>query len=76
MSRHLVLLDEGGFLGLATIGDEASEEVNQEIKRAAVTSMLNVTNILELVVDALNDRPFVQQQLVWQGHGSIAHVLA
>lgn len=49
--------------------------MRQEIERTAVAGMLNLADVLELVIDALDDRPFAQEQLVWEGHEPVAHVL-
>ena len=38
--------------------------------------MLDLANVLELVVDALHERPFAQQQLVGVRQQPLAHVLA
>src|SRR5690349_19181986 len=50
--------------------------MDDKIGWAAVTRMLNLRNILELVNNGLNDRSLAQQQFVRQGHEMILHVLA
>ena len=39
------------------VGDEASEEMNQEVERATVTRMFELAPVLELIDDRLNERP-------------------
>ena len=70
------LLNERGFLGLAAVGDKAREEMCQEVERTAMAGMLNLTDVFELIVDALDDRPFAQEELVREGHHDVAHVFA
>ena len=67
---------ERRFLGLAAVGDQASKEVNAEIVRAAVTRVLNLRDVLELINDGLDEGALAEQQPVGEVHESIAHVLA
>ena len=64
-----------GLLGLVRVGNEPCEEMRQEIVRAAMTGVLDLADVLELVVDTLDDRPLTQQQLVSEGQDPLAHVL-
>src|SRR5205085_6233714 len=57
-------------------GKKPSNQMDDKIGWAAVTRMLNLRNILELVNDGLNDGSFAQQQFVREGHKMILHVLA
>ena len=61
---------------MVAIGDETGEEMDDEVERAAVAGVLDLTHILELVVDALNERALAQEQLLGEIHQDIAHVLA
>jgi hypothetical protein len=45
---------ERGFLGLIGVGDEPGHEVDQEIGRATVAGVLDLGDVLELIVDALD----------------------
>ena len=45
---------EGRFLGLKTISNEAREQIDQEIERAAMARMFNLRNMFELVIDGLD----------------------
>ncbi len=38
------------------VGNEPSNEVDEKVDRAAVTGMLNLANVFELIIDGLNDR--------------------
>jgi hypothetical protein len=67
---------QGGLLGLMAIGDQPAQEVDEEIVGAAVAGMLNLADILEFIVDALDDRPLAQEQFVEIRQGLGAHVLA
>jgi predicted transcriptional regulator len=57
-------------------GKETSEQMHQEVERAAVTRMLDLTDILEVINDGLDQGPFAQEQLVGEMEQLIAHVLA
>src|SRR6185312_4428361 len=50
--------------------------MHQEVERTAMASMLDLADVLELVVDRLDERPFAQQELVGQLHQHVAHILA
>jgi hypothetical protein len=58
---------------LPTIGDEASDEIDQEIEGAG---MLNLRNVLELVVDGFNNSPMTQEQSVGVEHELVFHIFA
>lgn len=59
---------------LMTVGKKPSHYMDDKIDRAAVTRMLDLGNILELINDGLNDRSFAQQQLVRKVHEMSLHV--
>src|SRR5690242_19072824 len=61
---------------LMTVSDQPSKQMDDKIRRTAMTSMLDLRNILELVNDGLNNRSFAQQQCVRQMHEMILHVVA
>ncbi len=67
---------QAGLLGLVAGGDEPSHQIDQEVDRAAMARMLDLTDVLELVVDRLDDRPFAQQQLVGDVDQPVVPVLA
>jgi hypothetical protein len=67
---------EGRLLGLVAVGDQSRHKVNQEIVRATMAGALDLADVLELVVDALDERPLAKQQFVGVGAPPFAHVLA
>jgi hypothetical protein len=58
------------------IGDQASHNVDETVDRTAMTSMLNLRDVLELIDDAFNDSPFAQEQFVHPGQQAVLHVLS
>jgi hypothetical protein len=67
---------QGGLLGLVAIGGKTSEQVHEEVDRAAVARVLNLAHILELIDDRLDECAFAQERLVGEGYEDVAHVLA
>jgi hypothetical protein len=57
---------QGRLFGLVTVGDEARHEVYQEVDRAAMASMLDLTDVFELLVDGFDDHPLAQEHGVRQ----------
>ena len=51
---------------LESISQQATEQVEQEIGRAAMAGMHNLRDIFELIVDGLNDRAFAGEQFIEQ----------
>lgn len=64
------------FLGLDTVGNQATEQMNHEIGRAAMAGMFDLADVLELVVDGLDDCSFAREQLVGVIHQHVCHLLA
>src|SRR5262249_19088438 len=58
------------------IGDEASEQMHEEIVGTAVTRMLDLADVLELVDDGLNEGAFAQEHVSGEGQEDVAHILA
>ena len=58
------------------VGDEAGDEIDEEVDRAAMPSVLDLADVFQLIVDGLDDRPLAQEQLVRHGQQTVAHVLA
>lgn len=71
---ELFMQSERGFLGLETVGDQSSHEMNSKVDRAAMTGMLDLRDILQLVDDRFDDGSLAQQQFVSQGHQPVLHV--
>jgi hypothetical protein len=67
---------ERRLFGQVTVGHQPRQQVDQEVERATMPHVLNLTDVLELVVDTLDDRPLAQQQLVHQAEQPPAHGLA
>ncbi len=65
------MVAQGWLLGLASIGNQAADQIDQEIGNTAVARMLNLRNILELVNHGLNDCAFSQKDTVNQSHGQM-----
>ena len=51
---------KGRFLGLVTIGDEAAEEIDEEVGRTAVAGMFDLRDVLELIEDRFDNGPFTE----------------
>ena len=49
------------------IGDQAGDDIDETVGQAAMTSMLNLRNVFELIHDTLNDGSFAQDQFINQG---------
>ena len=46
------------------VGDKTGQEVDGEVGRAAVTRVLDLRNVLELIGDRLDDETFTQHEPV------------
>ena len=49
---------EGRFLRLMAIGNEATEEIDEEVDRTAVAGMLDLGDVLDLIEDGFDNGPF------------------
>jgi hypothetical protein len=47
-----------------TIGDEARDQVDQEVDGATMAGMLDLRDVFELVGDGLDERSFSEKKLV------------
>lgn len=56
------------------ISNQSTNDIDQEIDRAAMARMLNLRDILKLVNNRFNNRTLTRQQLVCQPHQLIPHV--
>jgi len=50
--------------------------VDEEVEGTAVTRVLDLGDILELIDDGLDEGAFAQEQLIGERHEDVAHVLA
>ena len=62
------------FFVLMAVGNEPGNQMNHKIGGTAMTGMLNLRNVLELVNDGLNNRAFAQEKLVGEMHKPVFHV--
>jgi len=46
------------LLRLQAIGDQTSDQIDEEVDKAAMSGMLDLRNVLQLVIDGLDDRTF------------------
>ena len=46
------------------VGNKSGKQMHDKIGGTAMPRMLDLRNILELVNDGLDDRPFAQQELI------------
>ena len=56
------------------ISDQTGKDVDEAVDRAAMTSMLNLGDIFELIDDAFDDGPFAQEQFVNPRQQAVFHV--
>ena len=57
-----------------TVGNQAAEQIDQEVERTAMTRVLNLRNILELVNNRFHNGALAQQEFVGEWHQLITHV--
>ncbi len=55
--RHFVEL-QGRLLGLMAIGNQATDKIDEKIDRTAVAGVFDLRDVLQLVDNRLNNRPF------------------
>ena len=56
------------------ISNQTSKDIEEAVDRAAMTGMLNLRDIFELIHHAFNDGAFPQEQFVHQRQQAIFHV--
>lgn len=49
-----------GFLGLVAISNQSAQDIDQAIDGRAVTRMLNLRNVFQLIDDAFDDGTLAQ----------------
>jgi hypothetical protein len=59
---------------LPCIGNQPSDKIDRKVSRFAATSMLNLGNVFELVVDGFNEVAFTQEKLILEFHQAVFHV--
>jgi hypothetical protein len=58
------------------VSNQPSHQVHQEVDRAAMTRMLDLADILELIIDRFNDGPLAQEQFVRHLKQAVVHLFA
>jgi hypothetical protein len=56
------------------IGNQSSQKIGKEVGETAVSRMLDLGNIFELIVDGLNEDPLAQEEAIQQRHELGVHV--
>ena len=56
------------FLRLAAVGNQAAKQIDEEIHRAAMTRVLDLRDIFQLVNNCLDNRALSQQNLIEDRH--------
>jgi len=67
---------ERRLLGLVTVGNETSQQMDQEVEGTAMACMVDLTDVLELVIDALDESALPQQQLIGVDQQAFTHIRA
>jgi hypothetical protein len=57
------------------IGNQTSEQIDQKVEATAMTRMLNLIDVFELVIDRFDRGSFAQQNLAHELDEAIFHVL-
>jgi hypothetical protein len=65
---------DSGLLWLPHVGNQARQDIDHKVDRAAMARMLDLRLILQLVVDGLDDEAFPQQEPVTHQHQAVFHV--
>ena len=63
-------------MGEETVSGDSRENVDNEVVERAVTGMLYLRDVLQLVVDSLNYGHLAQQNLVLRTHEHVPHFVA
>jgi len=61
---------------LTSIGNQTGQNINKEVEATAVSGVLNLRDVRELVNDSLNESTFAKQDLVCHGQELVLHILA
>lgn len=65
---------ERGLFGLKAVGNEACDQIDQEIDGAAMARMFDLRDVFELISDGLDDGAFAQEQLVRVIEQTVVHL--
>ena len=64
---------QGRLVRLVAVGNQAAQQIDDEVGDAAMARMFDLGDVLELVNDALGDGTLAQQQFVCPAHQAILH---
>ena len=62
------------LFGLQTVSNETSEEIDDKVEWAAMSGMLNLRDVLELIVDGLHDGPLAEQNNIVVQEQATLHI--
>ncbi len=58
-----------------TVGDEACDQIDEEVDGTAMARMLNLRDVFELIGDGFDDGAFAQEELVGPIEQAVVHLL-
>lgn len=64
------------LFGLPTVSDETSEQIDDKVKWTAMSGMLNLRDVLELIVDGLHDGALAEQNNIVVQEQATLHIAA
>src|SRR5262245_48656209 len=66
---------ERRFLLLIGVSNQSGHQVNDEVDHTAMSRVLNLANVFELVIDSLAQRSLAQKYFVKHRHQFVFHIL-
>jgi hypothetical protein len=61
---------------LEAVRNQSSNEIHEKIGGAAMTGMLDLADILELIMNGLNHGPLANQGFVQERYQDVGHILS
>ena len=58
------------------VGNEACDQIDQEVDGTEMARMLDLVDVFELIMDGFDDGTFAQQELVGPVEQSVVHLFA
>lgn len=74
--EEIIVEMERRLLGLTAVGNETGQQMHEEIVGTTVARVLDLTHILELIMDGFDERTLAPQQLIGKVLEPIAHIRA
>ena len=62
------------FLWLMAIGNQSAQNIDKAVDRRAMSWMLNLRDVLQLVDDGFDNRALAEHQTVVERHQSLFHI--